>query len=390
LPYLVMEYVEGASLQDRLDRGGPLPPEEILQIGIEMATGVAAAHAQGLIHRDIKPANILLAERPTGTSGRPGVVKITDFGLARAVDDTSLTQRGVVAGTPQYMAPEQARGEALDHRADLFSLGSVLYALCTGQPPFGGEGTVAVLFNVCAETPRPIQELNPAIPDWFVNIVDKLHAKKPADRFQSAAEVADLLLQYQAHLHQPSLVALPRGPGRQTPQAALTSQLPPHLQWIVRWMTWEYRSKRTLWGLPLVHIASGFDLKTGKMRTAKGVLALGGFGAQGVVAIGGVFALGAFALSGVLSVGLLGLAGSISLGLVAALAGGAAIGSLAMAGGFAVGVVAIGAISYGYYALGPVAGGHYVCSPMRVDPEALRFFRDLLGSWVDRSYGPPG
>src|SRR5262249_48641709 len=124
LPYLVMEYVSGISLQERLDRSGPLETKEILRIGMQVASGLAAAHAQGLIHRDIKPANILLEngfER----------VKITDFGLARAVDDASLTQSGVLAGTPMYMAPEQARGEALDHRADLFSLGSVLYALCT-------------------------------------------------------------------------------------------------------------------------------------------------------------------------------------------------------------------------------------------------------------------
>jgi serine/threonine protein kinase len=129
LPYLVMEYVAGVSLQERLDRTGPQELKEILRIGMQTARGLAAAHVQGLIHRDIKPANILLhngVER----------VKITDFGLARAIDDASLTQSGCIAGTPQYMAPEQARGEAVDHRADLFSLGSVLYAMCTGRPPF--------------------------------------------------------------------------------------------------------------------------------------------------------------------------------------------------------------------------------------------------------------
>src|SRR5262249_42840754 len=114
---------------ERIDRSGTLELKEVLRIGMQTAVGLAAAHSQGLIHRDIKPANILLEN---------GVerVKITDFGLARAADDTSLSQSGVVAGTPQYMAPEQASGEAVDHRADLFSLGSVLYAMCTGQPPF--------------------------------------------------------------------------------------------------------------------------------------------------------------------------------------------------------------------------------------------------------------
>src|SRR5262249_54877775 len=151
LPYLVMEYVSGISLQDRLDQSGPLELKEILRIGMQTASGLAKAHAQGLIHRDIKPSNILLEN---------GVqrVKITDFGLARAVDDASLTQSGVIAGTPQYMAPEQARGEAVDQRADLFSLGSVLYAMCTGRPPFRASSWMAVLKRVCDDTPRPVRE----------------------------------------------------------------------------------------------------------------------------------------------------------------------------------------------------------------------------------------
>src|SRR5262245_24619179 len=113
LPHIVMQFVARQSLQDRLDRTGPLALQEVLRIGMQTAAGLAAAHAQGLVHRDVKPANILLEN---------GVerVKLTDFGLARAADDASLTQSGVVAGTPQYMAPEQARGEPVDQRADLF------------------------------------------------------------------------------------------------------------------------------------------------------------------------------------------------------------------------------------------------------------------------------
>jgi hypothetical protein len=200
LPYLVMEYVAGLSLQERLDRSGPLEPKEVLRIGAQVAAGLAAAHAQGLIHRDVKPANILLEN---------GVerVKLTDFGLARAVDDASLTQSGVAAGTPQYMAPEQACAEAVDHRADLFSLGSVLYALCTGCPPFRAGGSMAVLKRVCEETPRPIQESNPEVPDWLVGIIARLHAKDPAGRYQSAAEVAELLSGQLAHLQHPSIVS---------------------------------------------------------------------------------------------------------------------------------------------------------------------------------------
>ena len=186
LPYLVMQFIPGISLQERIDRTAPLDLTAILRIGMQTAAGLAAAHAQGLVHRDIKPANILLEN---------GVerVKITDFGLARAVDDASLTQSGVVAGTPLYMAPEQARGETVDHRADLFSLGSVLYAMCTGRSPFRASTTLAVLRRVCDDTPRPIREVNPEIPDWLAAIIDRLLAKDRAERYQSAAEVAEVL-----------------------------------------------------------------------------------------------------------------------------------------------------------------------------------------------------
>ncbi len=196
LPFLVMPFVSGRSLQDRLEAMGPLKLREILRIGRQAASGLAAAHAVGLVHRDIKPANILLencVER----------VKVTDFGLARAADDASLTQSGVIAGTPQYMAPEQARGESIDHRADLFSLGSVLYTLCTGRSPFRAETTMGVLRRVCEDRPRPIREISPEIPDWFQAIVAKLLAKAPADRFQSAAEVAELFERCLAYLEQP-------------------------------------------------------------------------------------------------------------------------------------------------------------------------------------------
>src|SRR5207302_7906007 len=149
LPYLVMQYIAGMSLQERLDKGGSLQLHEILRIGMQTAAGLAAAHSQGLVHRDIKPANILLEN---------GVerVKVADFGLARAATEASLTQSGVVAGTPQYMSPEQAEGKAIDQRTDLFSLGSVMYAMCTGRAPFRASGSLAVLKRVCEEVPTPI------------------------------------------------------------------------------------------------------------------------------------------------------------------------------------------------------------------------------------------
>ena len=202
LPYLVMPYVPGCSLQDRLDRQGPLEVKEILRIGLQVAAGLAAAHAQGLVHRDIKPANILLEN---------GVerVKITDFGLARTIDDASLTASGIIAGTPQYMAPEQARGETVDHRSDLFSLGSVLYAMSTGHSPFRAETFMAVWRRLCIDTPRPIRETNADVPDWLAEIIEKLHAKNPNDRFQSAEEVAELLAGHLAHLQRPSVAPRP-------------------------------------------------------------------------------------------------------------------------------------------------------------------------------------
>jgi tRNA A-37 threonylcarbamoyl transferase component Bud32 len=195
VPYLVMEFIDGCNLETLLRRGGPLEVKEILRIGIQIACGLAAAHKQGLIHRDVKPGNVLLEN---------GVqrVRLTDFGLARAADDVNLTQTGFIAGTPQYMSPEQANGEPVDHRSDLFSLGSVLYELCTGRPAFRAPNTAAVLRRVSDDTPRPIREVNPDVPDPLCRLIDRLHAKKPADRPAPAKEVADVLARLLANLQQ--------------------------------------------------------------------------------------------------------------------------------------------------------------------------------------------
>jgi WD40 repeat protein/serine/threonine protein kinase len=185
-PYLVMQFIAGVSLEDLIQRSGPLELKEVLRIGMQTAAGLAAAHAQGLIHRDIKPGNILLEN---------GIhrVKITDFGLARQTEAAGLTQSGTVAGTPAYMAPEQARGDPIDHRADLFSLGSVLYAMCTGKAPFQGRTALAGLRRVCDEEPPPIRSINPAVPKELVDVISKLHSKQPETRYQSAREVAEVL-----------------------------------------------------------------------------------------------------------------------------------------------------------------------------------------------------
>jgi hypothetical protein len=139
-----------------------------------------------LVHRDIKPANILLE---AGT----GRVKITDFGLARAVDDDGLSREGQIAGTPQFISPEQARGRKADHRSDLFSLGSVLYTMCTGRPAFPAETALAALRGICDDAPPPIREFNACVPTWLDEIICRLLEKSPDKRSQSAREVADLI-----------------------------------------------------------------------------------------------------------------------------------------------------------------------------------------------------
>jgi Leucine-rich repeat (LRR) protein len=218
LPYLVMEFIPGETLQQRLDRTGPLETMEVIQFGRQIAEGLAAAHSQGLIHRDIKPGNILIE------AGLVPHVKITDFGLARAADDASMTQSGYVAGTPMYMAPEQAQGADLDHRADLFSLGSVLYTMCSGRPPFRANNTVAVLKRVVEDTPRPIPEIIPEVPHWLCDLITGLHAKRPEDRIGTAREVADLLEQGLAATQRPSDIAPPPQPVP-VPTAAETARL---------------------------------------------------------------------------------------------------------------------------------------------------------------------
>ncbi|MDA1231007.1 MAG: serine/threonine-protein kinase [Planctomycetota bacterium] len=202
-PFLVMHYVAGESLQQRLDRDGPLDLCVILRIGMQTAAGLAAAHAQGLVHRDVKPSNILLEHGIERTL-------LTDFGLARASDDASLTHSGYHPGTPQYMSPEQARGDAVDARSDLFSLGSVIYTLCVGHPPFRAESAYGILRRITDNAPRPIREINPVIPDWLCMIIARLLSKQASDRYQSAAEVAALFESCLAHVQQPTVAPLPR------------------------------------------------------------------------------------------------------------------------------------------------------------------------------------
>jgi len=186
MPLLVMEYVGGRSLQEWIDAGRRFETEEVVRLGREIALGLAAAHALRIIHRDIKPANVLLDEES-------GHARITDFGLARAIDSSDLTNHGTVVGTPHYMSPEQVDNQPLGAVSDLFSLGSLLYALCAGRPPFDAKSVYGTLHLVANAEPPPLRSLNPSVPHWLAAYISSLHTKNPADRLPSAAAAADLL-----------------------------------------------------------------------------------------------------------------------------------------------------------------------------------------------------
>jgi eukaryotic-like serine/threonine-protein kinase len=235
VPFLVMQYIAGQSLQTRVEQQGPLGTCELLRIGVQAAAGLAAAHQQGLIHRDIKPANLLL---------EAGVERalLTDFGLARAIDDASLTHTGVVAGTPHYMSPEQADGRTVDHRSDLFSLGAVLYFMATGHPPFRAERPMAVLHRICHGRHRPVRESNPEIPEELSAIIDRLLEKKSSKRPDSAAEVQRWLEELLADIQQGRLHRRSRwriGAKRRLLAMLLASgAVAASVLWIIAWLGW--------------------------------------------------------------------------------------------------------------------------------------------------------
>ena len=192
VPFLVMQYVDGCSLQEQVIRVGPMDATSTLRMVSQLASALDAAHAQGLVHRDVKPANILV-----GAAGQR--FWITDFGLARAVDDASLTRTGFIAGTPHYMSPEQARGETVGPGSDLFGLGSVMYFVLTGRPPFRAERSLAILNRICTEKHRPVREVNPDVPPAVAAIVDRLLEKNASLRYQSANELRDECLKLLSH-----------------------------------------------------------------------------------------------------------------------------------------------------------------------------------------------
>ena len=180
--YMAMEYIEGAELRSLLLPGKPLPVARALSIAAQVAEGLAYAHERGVVHRDIKPANIMVPDS--------GAVKITDFGIARMRTSSVQTQTGMMMGSPKYMSPEQVIGKRADHRADIFSLGVILYEMLTGAAPFTGESVNAVMYQIVNFVPPAPSAVNPAAPAALDAIVARMLAKSLDERYHSAAEVA--------------------------------------------------------------------------------------------------------------------------------------------------------------------------------------------------------
>ncbi|GAB1819691.1 Stk1 family PASTA domain-containing Ser/Thr kinase [Herbidospora sp. RD11066] len=208
-PYIVMEYVDGRTLRDLLRQDRRLIPERAAELVDGILRALDYSHRGGIVHRDIKPANVMLT--------RNGEVKVMDFGIARAMADSAatMTQTAQVIGTAQYLSPEQARGERVDARSDIYSTGCVLYELLTGQPPFTGDSPVAIAYQHVREDPIPPSRIDPEIPKWCDAIVLKAMAKDPVQRYQSAAEMrADLQRAVQGMPMDPQTMALANNYGQ--------------------------------------------------------------------------------------------------------------------------------------------------------------------------------
>lgn len=323
--YFLMEFVDGVNLRQLLE-AHKLTPTDALALLPQICEALEYAHGEGVIHRDIKPENILIDQK--------GRVKIADFGLSKLLGKEALgvqlTLPGHVLGTMHYMAPEQYENPlTADHRADIYSLGVVFYEMLTGELPLGRFA-------------RPSEKA--AVDSRLDDLVLRTLEKDPQRRYQHASELRFQLADI----------------------AGVTTRLSPEAS---RKLSFEFRSRLTILGWPLLHVATGVDPATGRKRTAKGIIAIGTF-PRGVIAFGdvavgfiacGVFGFGVVALS-VVGVGLVAC-GSVAVGLVLAL------------GGVAIGPVALGGAVFGWFANGAIGWGRHVITPQVYDPLAYNFFK---------------
>jgi tRNA A-37 threonylcarbamoyl transferase component Bud32 len=344
--YFIMEFVDGVTLRQLLSTGR-VSPREALAIVPQICDALQFAHDQGIVHRDIKPENILLDRR--------GRVKVADFGLAKLIGgeketapsnsttvSPNLTESGKIMGTPQYMAPEQAAHPLeVDHRADIYSLGVVFYQMLTGKLP-----------DKRLEPPSKRVEIDVRLDEVVLRALEQ----KPELRYQQVSEVKTML----------ETIATTVQPG-----SSPTNNVPP------LYCGLDYRSEKTIFGLPLLHVATGLDPVTGKKRIAKGVFAIGDI-AQGVVAFGGI-AMGGISFGG-LSLGIFAF-GGCALGLISF--GGLAIALILALGGGAIAPIALGGGAIGYFAFGGGCLGMHIFDSQTIDPIAERFFqswgKELLG-----------
>ncbi|CAN5754205.1 hypothetical protein BH23ACT12_BH23ACT12_19070 [soil metagenome] len=185
--YIVMEYLEGRTLHQILNEDGTVPPEEVASIGANVAQALAEAHEKGIVHRDVKPGNIMI--------GRNGAAKVMDFGIAKAATAGNLTQVGSILGTVAYLSPEQARGEPVDGRSDIYSLGALLYQMLTGSLPLKGDTYAEMVHKLNNQDPSPPSDTNPAIPKKLDAVIMRSLAKDPADRYQTGTEMATDLME---------------------------------------------------------------------------------------------------------------------------------------------------------------------------------------------------
>ena len=323
--YFLMEFVEGVNLRQML-QSRQMAPRDAVGLMPQICEALEYAHGEGVVHRDIKPENILLDGK--------GRVKIADFGLAKlvglAAHDVQLTQSSQVMGTMHYIAPEQfEKGQPVDHRADIYALGVVLYEMLTGELPLGHF-----------ELPSAKAAVDSRLDEVVLHALEK----SPKRRYQ---QVSELRLQLEEI-------------------AGVTSKLSPEAS---RKLSYEYRSKATLFGLPLLHMAIGVNPATGRQRSARGIIALGS-APRGVIAFGDV-AVGVVAC-GIVSFGVVSIS-VVAVGVVAL--GSAAVGLLLAVGGVAMAPVAMGGAAFGYYASGAIAAGmHAISSGSVTDPLAGKFF----------------